>query len=353
MVLRTNLTQRSVFLAVILLSSMTLAAGQIAGGLTETTNTRLGGNNYIVGTVYSPDGMPISRKMSIRLTTPTWGDVLATTDDRGRFVFSQVGSGVYTVVIDGEKEFENVMQEVEIIRPRSPVPETYTMTIRLRFLENVRSKPSVISASNAGVPQRAMDLYEKASKLAREKDYKGAIRQLKLAVAEHPAFVNALNQLGVLYLRLNELDKADEALQKALKIRPDAYEPLINRAITLFRLARFKDAETVLRDTLKAKAESSVAYYYLGRTLNKIGRIDEAETAYLTCLKMNPGEFKEAHRLLAVIYLGRGASQRVIEELEIYLKLVPTAPDAENLRKVIDQSKRSLLPPKQIANPEN
>jgi tetratricopeptide (TPR) repeat protein len=63
-----------------------------------------------------------------------------------------------------------------------------------------------------------------------------------------------------------------------------------------------------------------------------MGRNDEAETAYLTCIKMSPGEFKEAHRLLAVIYLERGAAKRVIEELETYLSLVPKAADADDLR---------------------
>jgi tetratricopeptide (TPR) repeat protein len=132
-----------------------------------------------------------------------------------------------------------------------------------------------------------------------------------------------------------------QALESALKIKPDAYEPLINRAIVLFRLARFKEAETVLRDALKVK-ESAVAYYYLGRTLHKMGRNDEAETAYLTCLKISPDEFPEAHRLLAAIYLERGASQRVVDELEAYLRLVPAAADAADLRRVIEQSKRSL-----------
>jgi Flp pilus assembly protein TadD len=334
-----NLTLCPLLLGVVFLSSLAFASAQIAGGLTETTNTRLGGNNYIVGTVFSPDGQPISTRMNIRLSSPTWGDIVGTTDESGRFVFSGVGSGVYTIVIDREKDFEPVMREVEVIRARSTVPETYTVTIRLRPAENGRSKvekPAVISASNAGVPKRAMDIYQKASRLASAKDYDGAIKQLKLAVAKYPAFVNAHNQIGVLYLQLNQLDMADEALQAALKIKPDAYEPLINRSITLFRLARFKDAEIVLRDTLKAKAESSVAYYYLGRTLNKMGRNDEAETAYLTCIKMSPDKFKEAHRLLAVIYLDRGAGQRVVEELETYLKLVPEAPDASDLKKLIE-----------------
>jgi Flp pilus assembly protein TadD len=218
------------------------------------------------------------------------------------------------------------------------------VTIRLRAIEDKKPKvgPSVISAANAGVPKPALDHYEKASKLAQEKDYQGAIKELKLAISEYPRFVNAHNQIGVLYLRLNEVDHAEEAFKAAIKINPEAYEPLLNRGISLYRLGKFKDAETMFRKTLKVKPDSSVSHYYLGRTLNKLGRNEEAETALLTCLKMNPNDFKEAHRLLAAIYLDRGALPRVIEELETYLKVVPTAPDADNLRKIVEQSKRAL-----------
>jgi TolA-binding protein len=337
-----TLTRRLVFLGIIFLYAAAMAVGQIAGGLTETTNTRLGGNNYIVGTVFSPDGQPITIRMRLRLSSPSWGDILASTDDRGRFVFSGVGSGVYTIVIEGEEGFEPVSHQVEIIRERSTVPETYTVTIRLRAIENVKSKikPGVVSAANAGVPKRALDLYQDAGKLAREKDYKGAIKQLKLAVDEYPSFLNALNQIGALYLRLDELDNADKALRAALKIDPESYDALISRAIILFRLTKFKDAETVLRKILKLKPESAAAHYYLGRTLNKLGRNNEAETAFLACIKISPTDFKEAHRILAAIYLDRGAAQRVVEELETYLKLVPTAPDADHLRRVVEQIKQ-------------
>ena len=339
-----TLTRRLFFVGAILVYSATLAMGQVAGGMTETTSTRHGGNNYIVGTVYSPDGTPINTRMRIKLASPEWGEILATTDDRGRFVFSEVGSGVYTIIIDREEGYEPVSREVEITKARNFVPETYSVSIRLRIAEIKKPKtaPGVISASNAGVPKPALDHYENASKLAREKDYKGAIKELKLAVTEYPAFVNAHNQMGVLYLRLDEVDHADEAFKAALKINPEAFEPLLNRGISLYRLTKFKDAETTFRKTLKVKADSAVSYYYLGRTLNKLGRNEDAEKAFLTCLKMSPDDFKEAHRLLAAIYLDRGALPRVVEELEVYLKVVPTAPDAENLRQVIEQSKRAI-----------
>jgi len=339
-----TLTRRLLFLGAICVCSTVLTMAQVAGGLNETTNTRLGGNNYIVGTVYAPDGMPINTRMRIKLTSPEWGDILATTDERGKFVFSNVGSGVYTIVIDRENEYEPVSQEVDIVRSRSTVPETYFVNIRLRPVEDKKSKnkPAVINAANAGVPKAALDHYENASKLAHAKDVKGAIKELKLAISAYPAFVSAHNQLGVLYLRLNEVENADDAFKAALKINPEAYEPLLNRGISQYKLGKFKDAESMFRGSLKAKADSGVSYYYLGRTLNKLNRNEEAESAFLTCLKMSPDEFKEAHRFLAAIYLDRGALPRVIEELETYLKVVPTAADADNLRNVIEQSKRAI-----------
>lgn len=339
-----TLTRRLLFVGAILVCSAAFTMAQIAGGLTETTNTRLGGNNYISGTVYAPDGVPINVRMRIKLTSPEYGEILATTDDRGRFVFSELAAGVYTIVIDREEGYETVAHEVEITRNRNITPDTYNVSIRLRAIEEKKpnNKPGVVSAANAGVPKAAMDHYESASKLARDKDYKGAIKELKQAVSEYPAFVSAHNQMGVFYLRLNEADHADEAFKAALKINPEAYEPLLNRGIALYRLAKFKDADKMFRETLKVKADSAVSYYYLGRTLNKLGRNEDAEANFLTCLKMSPNDFKEAHRILAAIYLDRGALPRVVEELEAYLKVVPAAPDAENLRQVIEQSKRAI-----------
>ena len=338
------LMRRAILLAVTIGYSTALVTAQITGGINETTNTRHGGNNYIAGTIFAPDGFPINRRMRVKLNSPNWGDTIITTDERGQFVFSGVSSGTYTVIIDSEKEYQNVSQAVEIIRDKNIVPETYTVTIRLREVDSPKSttKPSVVNAANAGVPKKALEFYDKAAELARAKDYPGAIRELKLAVEEYPSYVSALSLIGMLHMRLNELDKADDAFKAALKIDPEAYEPLLNRSITLYKLSKFKDAESLLRKTLKVNAESAAAYYWLGRTLNKLGKNDDAEKAFLACTEKSPGEFKEAHRLLAAIYLDRGKPERVVEQLEIYLKLVPTAPDAENLRMVLEQNKRTM-----------
>jgi regulator of sirC expression with transglutaminase-like and TPR domain len=46
---------------------------------------------------------------------------------------------------------------------------------------------------------------------------------------------------------------------------------------------------------------------------------------------------KEAHRILAIIYSSRGDKKRAADELDAYLKLAPTTPDAEKIK---DQIRR-------------
>ncbi len=78
-----------------------------------------------------------------------------------------------------------------------------------------------------------------------------AIDHLKRAVALHPAFGLALNELGVQYLRKGELDKAAEVLVKAIQIAPEAPEPSLNHGIVLLQQKKFAEAQAQLRDAVK------------------------------------------------------------------------------------------------------
>ncbi|MFZ1699365.1 MAG: tetratricopeptide repeat protein [Pyrinomonadaceae bacterium] len=312
-------------------------SGQIAGGMNETTVTRLGGNNFLAGTVFWPSGTPINTRMPVRLSSPTGGDFTASTDDRGQFIFSGLPEGIYSVVIEGDKDFESVFQQVEIVQSRNR--QTYTISIRLREKAKLDLKPAVIKVANAGVPKVAHEYYTKAIALSAKKDHRGAVEQLKLAIAEYPQFGDAYNEMGVQYMRLNELGLADQALQEALKIKPDAFEPLLNRGITLFRQQRYPDAEASLSSAVRVQDTSYIAHYYLGRTLTSLEKYDAAEKSLNTAIELGGIDMKEGHRMLANLFINSGNDKRAIEELETYLKLVPNAPDADKLRTAIEQLK--------------
>jgi tetratricopeptide (TPR) repeat protein len=312
---------------------------QIAGGMNETTGTSLGGNNFIAGTVFSPNGNPINIRMRIRLASPTAGEYIITTDDRGQFIFSGLSSGNYTVTIDGNEDFQSSFQQVEILQSRGR--QTYNISIRLVENKKPSAKPGVINTANLGIPQKALGFYQKALTLSKDDKYKEAIEQLKLATDEYPAYIDAFNEMGVQYMKLNDLEKAEESLRAALKIKKDAYEPLVNYGIVLFRLKWLKESEIVFRSALLVKKESPVVHFYLGRLLTNLEYFDEAEKELNLALTQSEDKMIEVHRMLANLYIAKGDSKRAIKALEKYLELNPSVADAEQLRKVISQLKNA------------
>ena len=305
------------------------------------TDTGLGGGNAITGMILVSTGQRLERRVSVRLRTMTTGDRLAMSDEYGNFAFRGLISGEYTVVIDKEKEFEPYSQSVDIRQFRGAPPQVYPLNIRLQLKGRADAKPGVLNADFANVPQRARAYYDSAVEQAKKGDHAGAIEQLKLAIKEYPSFMLAFNELGVQYLKLNQLENADEAFQRALKITPDAFAALINRGIANFMMKRYGEAVPILRKALAKNDQSAVGHYFLGQALANLGLFEDAEKELQASLKLGKEEMKEAHRILAIIYVSRGAKKQAADELEAYLKLAPDAPDAEKLRDKIRQLRGS------------
>jgi Flp pilus assembly protein TadD len=300
-----------------------------------STDTGFGGVNTISGMIVSSAGQRIQRRVSVRLRTMTKGDRISMTDEYGNFVFRGLPSGDFVVVIDKEQDFEPFSQTVSVIQPRGMPPQTYHLSVRLVLKGRAEAKPGVLNAEFVDVPKRALAHYNNAVEHSKKNDHPQAIEELKLAIKEYPSFMHAFNELGVQYLKLNQLEHADEAFQSALKITPDAVAALINRGIANFMMKRYGEAVPILRKALAKNDQSAVGHYFLGQALAYQGKFEEAEKELSTAIKLGGEKLKEAHRMLSIIYSARGDKKRAADELETYLRLAPTTPDAAQLRQAL------------------
>lgn len=303
------------------------------------SDTGLGGINSITGMVLVPSGQRIQRNIAIRLRTMTQGDRVVMTDENGNFAFRGLPSGDYSLVIDKEKEYEPYLQVVTVIQPRSFGAQSYNVSIRLKSKASFSAKPGILNAEYAGVPNDALELFNKAAELTKKGDRRGAIDQLQRAVKIHPQFMLAYNEMGVQYLKLGELEKADVALVAALALQPESYVARVNHGIVLFQLKRYTDAVPVWRAVVKAKEQEAVGHYFLGQTLANLGKFNEAEKELLLSISLGGAPMKEAYRLLAVIYNSSDDKPRAAAALESYIKLSPKAPDIEQLKKTLERLK--------------
>jgi Flp pilus assembly protein TadD len=313
-------------LVVVRVSAQSMPGGPIPG------NAGWGGGG-ISGMVTASNGLRLSRHITVRLRSMDKGDRVATTDDKGNFSFTGVPRGDYVVIIDKEQEFEPYSESVSI---RTGAGESPFLNIRLRLKGEAKSA-GVFNAELANVPARAVAFYNKAQEQAANP--KAAIEQLQKAIAEYPNFMLAYNELGVQYLRLGELNKADESLAKAMKLAPDSATPLLNHGILLTVMGKFPLAVTELQTALKEKDQSANGHLYLGQALANLGHFAEAETQLTRAIELGGEEAKDAHRFLGGIYLQRGEREKALAEFETYLKLAPKAKDADNIRELIRRSK--------------
>src|SRR5438067_12987780 len=164
------------------------------------------------------------------------------------------------MVIDAEKDYERASQAVYIVQAlRGGSAGIFTADFRLRLKSNDDAKAEVVDSRLAEIPAHALEPYNKALDFSKRGNAKGALEQLKKHLIAYPDFMLPLNELGVRYLKLGELEKADDALRSALKIDLEAFEPLMNHDITLVRMERYQDAEPELRQALREKDKSAVA----------------------------------------------------------------------------------------------
>jgi tetratricopeptide (TPR) repeat protein len=321
--------------AAIPLFGLFLWASTAQAQLTVATDSGLGGQNSVRGTVLTPEGARVTTRIPIHLVTPTRGDRAATVDDFGNFGFSGLVSGDYSIVIDKEPDFETSNTPFTINQPRGFPAMQALLSIRLTYKKGVVAKPAVINAALARVPKPALDLYNQAIDKEKLGDAKGAIALLEQAVAVYPDFSEAYNEMGVQYLKLRDFEKADVAFKAALKIDPTAYGPAMNDGMALYYLKKYPDAVAVLREAVKMKSDQPGPHFFLGQSLAYLGSFDEAETELTSAVGIAPQQTVEGYRLLAIIHSHKGKKTEAADDLENYLKLNPKAPDAESLRDTI------------------
>ena len=328
---------------VVLLGTLQSSLAQ-SGGSVDLTGT--GGKHIIRGRIYFPSGLRADSRLKVRLESTRYSELSVLADIDGVFSFRSLLPGTYTVVIDGGELYETVRENVfidgEVSRPRSGIsmPTTaraHQVQVHLQFkrLEAVRAKPGVIDATLAKIPEPARKAYEKSLELSQNGENLKAIEQLKQAVAYHPEFPLALNELGVQYLKVGQVDAASSTLASAVKLVPEDFVPRLHYGIALLNQKRFPQAEQQLREAINRNTRPPTAHMYLGIALLHQKKLAEAQKELEVAVSSKSHEVAAAHRYLGGIYWGNRDYKRAADELETYLRLVPNASDAERTKQAI------------------
>ena len=200
-----------------------------------------------------PDGALPPRELRFTITRDDGRTETLFTDSKGKFPLTGdlVGDSTYTVSVRGDGQtFGDTNATLRVVRGGGV---TYTPVFLKPHKGETVPPASVLNATalDADVPAAARTAYEGGMAAAVAGDAVAAVEGLKRAVTLHPGHVRALNDLGVLYLKLNRLDDAAQSFRGAMKLARRYPYPRLNLGVVLNRQGRHAEAAEAIQPLLK------------------------------------------------------------------------------------------------------
>src|SRR6185503_12148381 len=262
-------------------------AGEASAQANRSTQ-RSGGDAYIRGVVVLRNGSPVPEPVKVTLKILRGDKATTYTDRDGRFQFSHVAGGEYTVEVEADRSRDRFEITSERITVRIDAPNFITLTLREKgeTSEAKREKTVSVAMLDQKVPPAARHEYENATQLARAGKSAESIAALQRAIGIYPDYLMALNDLGAQLLEAGRLDEALTTLKKATQIDTNSFNPQLNLGIVLIRKKMFVEAQAALEHALSAEPSSPAAHLYAGMAASGANDATRAER-----------EFKTAHDL--------------------------------------------------------
>jgi Tfp pilus assembly protein PilF len=326
------------------------------------------------------DGAPIDRVVEVRLDSQTLGKTLATayTLEGDEFSFLDVpvnSTDSYFVVIneDGYKEVRVRLDTRSFVRGFNDPSRLEFSGILVLYLErNAADTPGHDPAIEAGrapavdvrvltavIPPEAREAYAEGLEHVAADEPDDAIERLEEAVELAPEYYDALNKLGIEYLKVGRYRDAEAILERARDLGPRDPRPLLNLGMLFLQeaptreasqnagagLESYERAAGLLEEAVQLDPLAPEANYYLGSALYQTGDLDRAEYFLQEALGLDT-DLHDARLALLNVYTRQQRYPEALEQLRAYLRQVPDSPQKPALEAIRLQLEVALHPPR-------
>jgi tetratricopeptide (TPR) repeat protein len=254
------------------------------------------------------------------------------TSQEGGFDFGPQPANTYDVVVNRDG-YERVDQQFSLNR------NTQDIMIELRRKGRDPNAPGgpLVSVRELSIPHKAHDDMLKGLSLLQKPDYPASLVQFQRAVKEFPTYYEAYAQMGFAYQKMGDLKNAEEMLRKSVDVSKNTYADGICMLASLLNdQQRFADAAPLARKAIELNSAEWQGQFELARSLYGLGDMPGAETSAAAAADLHP-DTAETYLVLANIHNHQREYLKLADDLDHYLKLNPTGPQADQARKERDE----------------
>ena len=137
-----------------------------------------------------------------------------------------------------------------------------------------------------------------------------------------PNYVDAHNNLGVIFQGLGENQKAKKCFEKAIEINPNFADAYNNLGVIFQGLGENQKAKSCFEKAIELNPTYAEAYYNIGIIFKGLGEIEKVKECYEKAIELNPN-YTDAHYNLGNIFQEVGDLQKAKECFEKAIKINP------------------------------
>jgi len=304
------------------------------------------GRNAINGVISDSQRMPINR-IRVELQNELGQFVTQTyTDAAGRYQFRSLSQGVFIINVHSDGKHVGQSARITLQALRNSGASHYEQ-VDFMLRDYIEKNPAWVSGKAATtfvqeVPAEARKAYERAVRqLGEPRENATGIESLREALRIFPNYYDALERLGVEYVRLQRYDAAREVLLRGVEVNRSGAPSLYGLGVAQFHLQQIAESvESLRRAILLAPSSSNIAFehFYLGMGLWKLNRRGEAETHLRRAVELGGTKIPpDIYLYLAQYYSENQRPLDAADALETFLRLAPNAQDAGKIEKLIKQ----------------
>ena len=278
----------------------------------------LGQNVVIRGVVTDQEGNPL-KDVHIRLSDSSRGlNFDLTSNKKGNFMKVGIPFGAYRVTaeLEGYFPFESRIQ------PKMGAEE--------RIIIKLTKIPPKLDDDRD---------FAEGSESFRNQRYEDAIVSFEKVVERFPGHFEGFYNLGLAHLRAGHVDQAIAHFEKSIALNPDSFESYRALGECYFQKGEGDSAVEKFARAAALQPDNAMAHYNLGLAHDRMDRTEEALQEYQRAISLKP-DLSAAYYQAALALIRLENYKGAIEYLEKFLELEPEAPEAGQVKTMIQELRK-------------
>jgi len=171
-----------------------------------------------------------------------------------------------------------------------------------------------------------------------------AVNECQVALRQRPTEPGLHEELGDIYWKQNQLEKAESSFQDELKIDSESVSSMYKLAVVSLERAKPETTAALMNEVLRRAPRYLDAHYQMGRAQAQLGQVDAAIASFKAAVadagQTDRESLRQSYYQLAQLYRRAQRPEESKTALEAFMRLKQEA-DAAQSQKLEDKMKRA------------